>query len=226
MRGAARSAPEGQAGAIARQSRYSAKLTSRLALGGIVGPIILVASFTIVGWLRPGYSAIGQVVSDLGLGPYAWAVNGAGLLNSVLLTVFVAAFFRRARTTLSLPRTWLCTVLLELPAVGYAVASVFTEAPPTSEVHTVLGAGLALALPAAAFYVTGKALQGNEHWRGWAPFSFVSALATAALVALTLLSFGLPSTDPDVEGLMERLLIVQTLAWYGVAGLRIARRPE
>jgi hypothetical membrane protein len=208
--------------------RRSRKLTACLALGGIVGPIVLVTAFSVAGALRPGYSAIRDVVSDLGLGPRAWVVNGAGLLNGVLLTAWVAAFFRRARTTLSPGRRWLCAVLLELPAIGYALASVFTEARPTNEIHVFGGAVPALVVPALAFFVTGLAVRGNHRWRGWSAYSFAASGATVCLVALTLWSFWEDTVRAGVavEGLAERALMVETLAWYVVAGWRIAREPE
>ena len=37
-----------------------------LAIGGIIGPIIYAIVLTIVGLLRPGYSHISQVMSELG----------------------------------------------------------------------------------------------------------------------------------------------------------------
>lgn len=35
-----------------------------LAWAGILGPIVFVATFTVAGWLRPGYSALGEAVSE------------------------------------------------------------------------------------------------------------------------------------------------------------------
>jgi hypothetical membrane protein len=199
-----------------------------LALGGIAGPVALVTAFSVAGAMRPGYSAIRDVVSDLGLGPRGWIVNGAGLLNAVLLTAWVAAFARRARTTLAPGRRRLSAALLEVPAIGYAVASVFTEAHATNDIHVFAGAVPALVGPALAFFVTGLALRRNEHWRGWSGYSFAAALATAILVALTvwLLEVDVRPAGASIGGLAERALIIETLAWYVVAGWRIARKPE
>lgn len=40
-----------------------------LALAGVVGPPLFILVFTLAGWLRPGYSALRQEVSALGVGP-------------------------------------------------------------------------------------------------------------------------------------------------------------
>ncbi len=197
-------------------------LTRFLALGGIVGPIALVAAFTAAGHLRPGYSAVSQVVSDLGLGPHAWLVNGAGLANAVLLTAWVVAFFRFARPLLAPWRLWLCAALLEVPALGYALAAVFTEAPATNAIH-VRGALLALAWPVVAFSVAGHILGRHAPWRTWSAYSYTASAGTLGLVAATLWSLAPEPGTTNVQGLTERALIVWTLAWYVAAGWRIAR---
>ncbi len=193
-----------------------------LALGGIVGPVALVTAFTVAGRLRPGYSAIRQVVSDLGIGPHAWLVNGAGLANAVLLTAWVLAFFRFARPLLAPWRLWLCAALLEVPALGYALASVFTEAPATNAIH-VMGAFLALAWPVLAFSVAGHALGRRAPWRYWRAYSYTASAGTFGLVAATLWSLDPDPGRSNVQGLTERALIIWTLAWYVAGAWRIVR---
>jgi hypothetical membrane protein len=204
--------------------RSADRATAWLALGGIAGPSLLVASFTVAGWLRPGYSAVHDVVSDLGLGPHAWMVNGAALLNALLLTAWVFGFFRYTGTVLTSLWQWLCTALLELPPVGYALAALYTEAPATRDIHT-FGAELALVSPAVAFFVVGLAFSRTPG-RGWSICSFLASLATLILVAANVISFlsGAGTVAADARGLSERALIIETLAWYVVAGWRMARR--
>ena len=175
--------------------------------------------------MRPGYSAIHRAVSDLGLGPTAWFVNGAGVLNCLLLTAWVVAFFRRARERLPKPWPWVAAPLLALPPLGYAVASIFTEAPATLAVHSMVGANLGLFFPVAVFFVAGLALRRNPDWRGWSAYSFIASVATLILVGITLWAFspGSMISALRLEGLLERLVIYETLAWYAYSGWRIAR---
>src|SRR6266436_5367625 len=65
-----------------------------LALGGVVGPVLFVAAFTVGGIVRPGYSPIHQAVSDLGVGSNAWLLNVSLVLLGVLLIAFAMGFYR------------------------------------------------------------------------------------------------------------------------------------
>jgi hypothetical membrane protein len=200
-------------------------LTTWLAAGGIVGPLLYVAAFSVAGWLRPGYVAIHEAVSDLGLGPNAWLVNGAGVLNWLLLTGWIVAFLRRTRTRLPAAWRWTSGALLELPPLGYAVASIYTEARATLFVHTYVGAVLGLLSPVVVFFVAGLALRRIERWRDWSTYSFIASVATLGLAGLMLWVWA-PSAPPlasRFEGLMERVVIVETLAWYVVGGAYLAR---
>jgi Protein of unknown function (DUF998) len=42
------------------------------AIAGRIGPLLFVATFTIAGWLRPGYRAREMFVSELSLGSRGW----------------------------------------------------------------------------------------------------------------------------------------------------------
>ncbi len=70
-------------------------MTRWLLSAGIVGPVLFVLAFTIAGALRPGYSPVRDVVSDLGAGPGSWLQNANFAVFGVLLLAF-AAGFRRA----------------------------------------------------------------------------------------------------------------------------------
>lgn len=211
-----------------KRESHSDVLATWLAAAGIIGPLLYVAAFSVAGWLRPGYVAIHEAVSDLGLGPNAWLVNGAGILTWLLLSGWVIAFLRRTRTLLPAAWRWTCGALLEVPPLGYAIASIYTEAPATLFVHTYVGAVLGLLSPVVVFFVAGLALRRVEGWRGWSTYSFIASVATLALVGLTLWVWapGAPAPVARFEGLMERIVIVETLAWYVVGGAYLARsRP-
>ncbi len=60
----------------ARRQSHSIRLFT---LTGIIGSILFVLVFTIDSFLRPGYSPIFQVVSDLGVGQDEVRIFGAGV---------------------------------------------------------------------------------------------------------------------------------------------------
>jgi len=53
-------------------SRSPERAAGWLVVAGVLGPFLFVLLFTAAGLLRPGYSAVRQPVSDLGVGPNAW----------------------------------------------------------------------------------------------------------------------------------------------------------
>jgi hypothetical protein len=116
-------------------------------------------------------------------------------------------------------------VLLALPPLGYGVASIFTEAPATLMIHWLVGANLGLLAPIAAFAVTGIALRGHAPWRGWSIYSGAASVATLLLVGATFWVFqpGTPAAAARLGGLMERVVIIEVLAWYVIAAWRLAR---
>jgi hypothetical membrane protein len=206
-------------GKIERSRRF----TGRLGFSGVVGPVVFLLGSIVAGVLREKYSLIHQVISDLGVGENAWAVNGALIGTGLLLSVFNIAFFRSMRGTLKDSLRWLCTFLLELSPVGFVVAGVFTEAPATRAIHWMVGAILAFYGPLAAFLVVGLSLRRLPEWRGWARFSFVIWGVTLVSVLVMMWGFvpGASFGQLRLGGLLERLVFIAVLSWYFVFGSHI-----
>src|SRR2546426_9158509 len=61
---------------------------------GAIGSILFVLVFTIDGFLRPGYSPIHQVVSDLGIGRNAWILNTDLVVFGLLFMLFAIGFYQ------------------------------------------------------------------------------------------------------------------------------------
>jgi hypothetical membrane protein len=192
------------------------QVTLWLALCGVVGPLAYVLTFTVAGLLRPGYSPVHQTISDLGVGSNFWLLDGASVLNGLLLTVFVAAFFQGTRNVLTERWRWLCSALLMLSPFGFAVAGVFTEDPSTLIVHATLGAGLGLFGPVVAFAVTGLLVRRDSRWRRWGTTLLVAGLMTLVLDGILGYVFtpGTPLAGARLGGLMERAAVIEILAWY------------
>ena len=67
------------------------------ALAGMTAAAFFVVVFTVHGWLRPGYSALGMFVSELSLGPHGWIQILDFLVTGALVLVFgrgLAVHFR------------------------------------------------------------------------------------------------------------------------------------
>lgn len=196
----------------------SNEITRWLAAGGILGPILYVAAFTLAGLIRPGYSQLHQAVSDLGVGSNPLLLNGPGVALGLLLTAFVIGFHQTLGEALGDPWQWICTILLALPGFGFAWASVFTEAPSTVALHWMVGMPLLAIGSVAGFFVTGLRLRRLAGWGGWGLYSMIAGVAT-----LTMLGTMFSLWTTGMGGLLERLLFVELLAWYVVFGWRLFR---
>jgi Protein of unknown function (DUF998) len=74
--------------------KWKGSIPSRLvALIGVVSPILCVLVFTLAGFLRPGYSPIHHVISDLGVGTDGWILNTDLITSSLLFIIFAIGFY-------------------------------------------------------------------------------------------------------------------------------------
>ncbi len=196
----------------------SNEITRWLALCGVLGPIMYAAAFTVASLIRPGYSQVHQAVSDLGVGSNPLLLNGPGVALGLLLTAFVVGFFRSLGQALGDPWRWICAVLLALPGLGFAWASIFTEAPSTVAIHWMLGMPLLAIGSVVGFFVTGLRLRRLAGWGGWGAYSMIAGVATLAVIGTM---FALWTTG--LGGLLERLLFLELLTWYVVFGWLLFR---
>ena len=189
--------------------------------GGVVGPILFVVTFTVAGFLRPGYSPVYQAVSDLGVGDNGWILNASLVILGLLMIGFAISFYRTVRTEASPALRFVSALLIALVGVGFALAGIF---PETTPMHWVVGAPLVFLGAPLAFLLTGLLLRGDRAWRGWTVYSLIASLATVVLVAILFYTFT-PSTPPtaQVGGLMERVVFIEILAWYVAFGWRLFR---
>jgi hypothetical membrane protein len=188
-------------------------------VGGVVNPVGFVVAYTIGGLLRAGYSPIHQAISDLGVGTNGEVLDAIGVVHGLLLIAFGIGFALIMRSALS--RGWLVlsTALLVLRGLVFIVVAIFTEAPATVAIHS-LGSIVGLITMMSALIVIGLALRRNSAWRGWGNYTLVVALVTLVLVAIEFWVFtpGTALAPARLGGLMERVVSVETLAWYVAFG--------
>src|SRR4051812_44872727 len=88
-----------------------------LALGAVVGPIFFILAYTILGFLRPGYSLVSMPVSGLGIGPNAQVMNASFIIMGLLIFVGVIGIFQNMKELGAVAR-WSCMILFELSPIG------------------------------------------------------------------------------------------------------------
>jgi hypothetical protein len=175
------------------------------ALAGAIAPALFVATFTIEGWLRPGYDAIAMYVSALSLGPRGWIQ----ILNFVVVGTLMLVF--------ALEQRWRAgRILLAVIALGLIASGPFVMDPmnapraqmtPRGLAHQLLGAVVFSLMPVTCFVAW-------RRFRARAPRFALWSLAAAAIVftALVLLKIA-QLRFPAWLGLLERVAIDTFMLW-------------
>ncbi|TMD75319.1 MAG: DUF998 domain-containing protein, partial [Chloroflexi bacterium] len=148
-----------------------------LLCGAISGPLAVLV-ITIDGFLRPGYSPISQVVSDLGVGPHAWILNTTLVVSGQLSTLFAFGFFQAMRPWIGRRRLLASTALLLLTGTGIVDSGLCTEYRPVHMLSfCVAFGGLSIVL-----WLIGLHLRKDRAWRGYGWYSLISSLVLALLI--------------------------------------------
>ncbi|MFG1685810.1 DUF998 domain-containing protein [Nonomuraea sp. NPDC049269] len=195
-------------------------ITTRILLAaGVVGPVLFVVTFTVAGWLRPGYSAMASAVSDLGVGDNASIQNANFLLFGILLIAF-ATGFRRATTKIIGRRATWGAILIATTGIGMLGAVLFPAAPPTEILHFLFGFLVVIVSAIAVVFYLGRQFRRLPGWRNLSRYSTWTGLAAVALVLLTFVALNpaSPWEKAGIGGLINRLLAVEIFAWYTVTG--------
>ncbi len=84
---------------------------------------------------------------------------------------------------------------------------------------------MALLSVLSAFLVVGLALRRTPGWRGWGLYSLAAAATTVLLIAIMFWLFNpsSPAAPTRLGGLAERIVSVETLAWWVIFGWRLSR---
>jgi hypothetical membrane protein len=197
-----------------------------LILGGVAGPVLFALVAIACGALRPGYSQVTLMISELGEtgGSYASLMNVLGFIPSGLL---IAAF--GASLAYLVPRSPLSLVAATPVAIfglGIAAAGVYSCDPGCPQRYLSSEATLHGLVSITAFIagVLGTALwaycfRGLPMWRWLWPFS--AASSGTALALLLVLNATADSRSP--HGVWKRLFLATLFLWCAVVSIRLFR---
>lgn len=192
-----------------------------LALCGMAGPIAYVVVVAVLGCLEPGYSHVRQSMSELGAvcAPYAVVMNTAGLpLLGALLMAFALGLSRGVVHSNSLK---VGVVLVALSGFSLIMTAVFpcdpgcVDVSVTGRTHSVVATIAAFALLLGNLFLA-PALWRDDRWRGYARYTFASAMVALAVSAL----YGLSLID-GWDGALQRTSMGVSLVWVEVMAVRL-----
>jgi hypothetical membrane protein len=177
---------------------------------GIAGCLGFAASHFAAALLRPAYDPLGQTISELAVGPYAW-VQGLGfcLLSGGLCAIAVGLLLVPKRGL-----AWLLGCgLLVLLAVDVGVVATTSETGSTRRLH-VVAAALVVLLMIPVPWVLAPGLSDQSPW--------TARLGLAMALALLFLGPLYELVPVGWRGAHQRLLALLALSWLvGVAALLV-----
>jgi hypothetical membrane protein len=189
-----------------------------LATFAVVGIVYFFAVVTVEELLRPLYDPIQRTISELAVGPLGYLQTSAFVVLGLSLLALQHALYRRLHHTVL---TRIALVLLGLCGVFSFLAAAFptdlkgavvTAAGTTHELVASVGyAGLIIAMILLSLH-----FRRDPHWR---PF-FRPSSSLAVLGVATSIFMGATS-NTDLGGLSQRLMVVPLLVWVVLTSLHV-----
>jgi hypothetical membrane protein len=151
------------------------RLTQLFIVAGVIGSILSMLVITLDGFLRPGYSPLYQMISDL-------------VASGLLIMLFAIGFSQAMRNSISGRRLVASTSLFLLAGAGIANDGFFTEynvADPHAALHDALhtlGFFVAFISLGIAFFLIGLQLRNDHARRGYGWYSLITGLVMLSLI--------------------------------------------
>ena len=219
---------------VDRATRAAPRTARWLALGAIAGPVLFTLAWVVLGFLSPGYTIFGtriapyspvsQPISGLGLGSTGPYMNAAFILGGLLLLAGVIGVFQTIGPTRRPRARRASLVLLALTPVGMVLDGIFTL---EDVLPHLIGFLLAVGTPVLSFLVAGRFLREVPGWRRFGSWLLLGSPLTLPLVVLFFVTFD-PTAEgaqEGVAGLVQRVLVVEVLAWFVAMGWLAFRAP-
>ncbi|MCB8982321.1 MAG: DUF998 domain-containing protein [Ardenticatenaceae bacterium] len=204
------------------------------AWAGIIGPTLFVLTFTLEGWLRPGYNPRSMYISALSLGPRGWIQILNFIILGVLLLVFargVALEFPSGKASRGGP--WLLTIL----AVLFMISGPFVMDPmgtPTAQatvhgiIHGIAGGIVFLLMPITCFVFL-RRFRVDPDWHSFQAWTAVLGTIEAVAVIFFTISSKSPGAQSVFEewfGLIQRTALIPFMFWLLLFALKLLERSK
>jgi hypothetical membrane protein len=197
----------------------------KLALAGILGPVLFTALVIAQGFLLPDYSHVRLPISALATWPTGWIQILNFYVFGVLTIAFAVALHRGAQPT---PHGVVGVALLAISGIGIVLSGVFswtmvdgvpTETPPHAVAAIMTFGGTALGL-----MVLSRRLRDDPRWRDLAMYTMCSG----SIVGLLFIAVGLFAIDNAAAmhpwvGLIQRVVCAVWFACMIVLANRLRR---
>lgn len=183
-----------------------------LICAGPLGSALSMVVITVDGVLRPRYSAISDVISDLARPPYAWVLNKDLIATGLLFMLFAVGAHGAMGNALGRKGVSLMTALFLAAGAGIMSDGIFTE-DKALRLHE-LGFYVAFSALTLAFFVVGARLllAPGDHQR-LRRYGCCSLITGVVVLALIINYVAVPPVGARFQGLIERLMVGAAFAW-------------
>lgn len=199
--------------------------TRAAAVAGVSGPIVFAVVTLAAHLLRPGYDWISQTISILALGEKGWVQALGFFLFGSLVIVFAMGLYSGINRRKGLRAS---VTMIILGGIGFMLIAIFPTDVPGEPLsfHNLVHQGavrvITALFPFSCFSLI-PSLRGDPRWRGLTAYTAVTGILA---LSLDLLWVAIPHEILHLwEGLYERLLTANSLAWMEVMGLRLLAVP-
>lgn len=192
---------------------------SGLAIAGMAGPIILVATDLTAAIATPGYSLLRDSISSLALTDIGWVQSIGFLTIGLLVEIFAAGLLYNILHYRGLHLGIAC---LALVGFGMLMLGAFhTDPLGTPEtthgiIHDVAATGVFWLFPLTTLFIA-PALRHDRYWEGLFRYTIITGILGFALVIMVLVL----SDTASWFGLAERILVANMVIWVLVMGWRL-----
>jgi len=195
---------------------------------GMLGPALFTLSFTVNGFLRPGYSPVSRYISELSIGPRGWIQIGSFMLLGVCLMLF-ALGLRVVFPTGSASRA--APALFAAIAVCYFLSGPFVTDPAAmfdnqqtlhGTVHGIVGA-IVFSLSAASCFVLWRRFRLDKAWKPLSVFSMIAGIAMSALIVLMKIGQLQTGLLHDWAGVVQRCCLLTSYALIVAVAFRMRK---
>ena len=195
---------------------------SFLALGSIIGPILFTIIVIVLGHLRPGYSHISQLMSELGEvgAPNAVIMN----LATAILGISILMFAFGLHYGLTSGKRWKAgPILMMVAGICMVAGGIFPCDPgcvPVSFTGTVHFIASTIGFPAVIFapFALSQQFKNDKLWQGYRLYSIVTGAFTVILVPLFI-----SEVFVVWNGAIQRLILGILLLWLEVISIKLFR---
>ena len=201
--------------------------TRWLLTGGVMGPVLFVLVFLVLGWTRSDYDPVRHFVSTLSLTDEGWQQIANFVITGIL---FICGGVGLRRAMRDGPGSRWGPILIGLSGVALVLAGIFVTDPangyppgapagiPTTSswhgtIHDFASLFVFLGLPIASFVVARRFRGDGSPWALYSVGSGVGMLAGFVLMFVL----------QDWIGLIQRIAVIIGFGWVALLCLRFRR---